>query len=100
MKRSQQDLAKYLEVRRDWSDKPPCPDTAARSVQSATNATKNPMMERWQQETMREQPYNDIAAVKMTERGTTDGETTADHHKASKAQHLSPISGRNENGSG
>lgn len=100
MKRTQQDLAKWLEIRREWSDKPPSPDTAAQSIRPATNATRHPMMERWQQETMREQPYNDIAAVKMTKRGATDGGTTTDHHEALKAQKLSAVSGRSENGSG
>lgn len=89
----------YLEIRRDWPSKRPCPHTASQSFQPATNATKNPMMERWQQESMREQPYNNIAAVNMTERGGKDGGTTTDHHETSKARKIGATSG-SKNGSG
>lgn len=97
MSRFQQDLPVYLEIRRDWSRKPPCRHAEADSDQPAKYAATSPMMERWQQETMREQPYNAIAAVKVTQRGYTDGGTTNDHHEASKAQQLNAIGGKSGN---
>ena len=90
----------YLEIPRDWSGKSPCPHAAAQSVQSATYAAKNSMMERWQQETTREQPYNNVAAVKVTEHGGTDGGTSNDHHVASKPPQLNATSGKSGNKNG
>lgn len=90
----------FLEVHREWSSKPPYPHAAPQSAQSATYATKKHMMERWQQEEMREQPYNDIAAVKVTERGGTDGGTGDGYQKASKSQQLNATSERSETKSG
>lgn len=88
MSQFQQDLPMYLEIRRDWSRESPCRHAETDPDQPAMYAAKIPMMERWQQETMREQPYNAIQAVKVTQRGYTDGRTTNDHHEASKAQQL------------
>ena len=100
MRSSKEDLAMYLEIRRDCSGKSRCQNAAAQTVQSATYASKNPMMERWQQETMREQPYNNVAAVKVTEHGATDGGTTNHHHAASRPSQLNATSGKigNKNG--
>lgn len=54
-------------MQRDWTSKPIAPDVAGSHVQLTHATAERSMIQRWEAETMREQPYNTIAAFELRE---------------------------------